>query len=175
MKKKMTVMTLVGVLLCAVANLGAEETTAKKPSAEEMAKILKETKCPMSGKPVNAEKFVSYKDSKVYLCCGGCVKGFEGKLKSDKTLAAKANHQLVATKQASQVKCAMNGRGKVNEKTMTKFAGTQVGFCCKNCQGKFADMEDAEKVQTVFGKNFAKAFVVTAEKAKKEKKEKEAA
>ena len=105
------------------------------------------------------------------------MKGFDAKLKSDDALAAKANQQLFATKQARQVKCAMNGKGKINKETLTKFAGTEVGFCCKNCQGKFADMEDDQKTQFVFGKNFKDAFVVKAEKRKenKEKKAKKAA
>ena len=167
MKRFVSCLSLVSVLCLAVTFLNAEEK--KVADKIDLAKILKETKCPMSGKPVHATKFVSYKDSKVYLCCGGCVKGFDSKLKSDDALAAKANHQLVVTKQAEQVKCAINGRGKVNKKTLTKFAGTEVGFCCKNCKGKFADMEDAEKVQTVFGKNFKKAFVVKAEKSKEKK------
>ena len=186
MKRYLAFLSLVGALCFATTYLGAAEDSAVKDKVsaedkaaakakrkEELAKILKETKCPMSGKPVNAEKTVAYKDSKVYLCCGGCVKGFDGKLKSDETLAAKANHQLVATKQARQVKCAMNGKGKVNKKTLTKFAGTEVGFCCKNCQGKFTDMEEAERVQVVFGKNFEKAFVVKAQKRKENKKAKE--
>lgn len=183
MKRYLAFLSLVGALCFATTYIQAEDAAVKDKAAakeqrkEELAKILKETKCPMSGKPIDAEKTVAYKDSKVYLCCGGCVKGFDAKLKSDETLAAKANHQLLLTKQARQVKCAMNGKGKINDETLTKFAGTEVGFCCKNCKGKFADMEDAEKVQFVFGKNFEKAFVVKAEKRKenKEKKEKKAA
>ena len=141
MKRYLASLSIIGVLCFAATYIGAAEEAAKTDKAdkaaakakrqEKLAKILKETKCPMSGKAVDATKFVAYKDSKVYLCCGGCVKGFEGKLKSDETLAAKANHQLVATLQARQVKCAMNGKGKVNKKTLTKFAGTEVGFCCE--------------------------------------------
>ena len=151
--------------------LTKEERVAQREKKKaELKKSLAETKCPMSGKPIDAEEFVEYKSSKVYMCCGNCVKGFAEKVKTDETLAAKANHQLVATKQARQVKCALNGKGKINKKTLTKFASTEVGFCCKNCKGKFDEMEDDAKVQTVFGKNFDAAFAVKAVK-RKEKKE----
>lgn len=178
MKRFAALLTCIGIMLSAVSHTGAVE--AEKPADADikkaaMKKIMAELKCPMSGKPINAEKMVAYKDSKVYVCCGGCVKGFAGKLKTDDSLAAKANHQLVLTKQAKQVKCGFNGRGKVNEKTLTKFAGTEVGFCCKSCKGKFTEMKDAEKVQVVFGKNFDKAFVVEAQEKKLKAQEKKAA
>lgn len=36
-----------------------------------------QTKCPVSGKPINPEAFVEYKGEKVYFCCPGCPKAFE--------------------------------------------------------------------------------------------------
>ena len=36
-----------------------------------------QTKCPLSGKPINPEVSVEYKDEKVYFCCPGCPAGFE--------------------------------------------------------------------------------------------------
>jgi len=185
MKRYLAYLSCVGFFFLTVSFLGAaEEAPAKKKLTkeerqaqraerkEELKKILAETKCPMSGKPIDAEKVVDFKESKVYMCCGNCVKAFAEKVKTDEKLAAKSNQQLVATKQARQVKCAINGKGKINEKTLTKFASTEVGFCCKNCKGKCDEMDDDAKVQTVFGKNFDAAFVV---KAVKQKERKEAA
>lgn len=36
-----------------------------------------QTKCPVSGKPINPEAFVEYQGEKVYFCCPGCPKAFE--------------------------------------------------------------------------------------------------
>lgn len=36
-----------------------------------------QTKCPLSGKPINPEVTVDYKGEKVYFCCPGCPSGFE--------------------------------------------------------------------------------------------------
>ena len=35
-----------------------------------------QTKCPISGKPINPEASVEYKDEKVYFCCPGCPDAF---------------------------------------------------------------------------------------------------
>ena len=74
MKRFLASLSVVGVLCFAAGYLGAAEEAATKADKaeaqakrkEELAKILKETKCPMSGKAVDPEKFVSYKDSKVF-------------------------------------------------------------------------------------------------------------
>lgn len=153
--------------------VGAEEA-AKETKKVDLAKLLKEAKCPMSGKAVNPEKMVAYKDSKLFVCCDGCVKGFPAKVKKSPELAAKANHQLVVTHQAKQAKCALNGKGKINKNAKTKVVGVEVNTCCKNCLGKLTKMEEKEQVNLVFGKNFDKAFVVKAQKKKDKEAKKDA-
>jgi hypothetical protein len=167
-------LTLFAILCLAVASFvtaqeGAEKSTSGTETKVDIKKVLKATTCPMSGRPVNPEKFASYKESKVYMCCPNCVKAFPEKVKKDKMLAAKANHQLVATHQATQTKCAMNAKGKMNPKASTKIAGVTVNTCCKNCLGAIAKMDEKKQIETVFGKNFDKAFVVKAVEAKKKK------
>lgn len=44
-----------------------------------------QTKCPVSGKEIDAEHFVEYKGQKVYFCCPNCPKAFEAN--PDKFLA----------------------------------------------------------------------------------------
>ena len=36
-----------------------------------------QTECPVSGKPIKADKMVEYKGEKVYFCCPNCPKAFE--------------------------------------------------------------------------------------------------
>lgn len=176
MKFGSTLAILAMVGLVATSFVGAEEKAEKKETKKvNLEKILKETKCPISGRPVNAEKHVAYKDSKVFVCCGNCVKAFPEKIKKDTKLVAMSNKQLVTTKQAQQAKCAFNGKGKINKEAHTKLAGVQVNTCCKNCLGKLTKMEEKEALDLVFGKNFDKAFVVKAQEKKKKAEEKKKA
>ena len=38
--------------------------------------FTRQTKCPVSGKPINPEQFVDYKGKKVYFCCPNCPAAF---------------------------------------------------------------------------------------------------
>jgi hypothetical protein len=175
MKFGTRVAAFAAVCLLATALVGAEEATATKDAAKkvDLAKILKETKCPISQKPVKADKFATYKESKVYVCCDGCVKSLPAKAKKDTKLAALANHQLVMTHQAKQAKCCMNGKGPM--KKATKVAGLEVKTCCNNCLGAIKKMEEKDQIAHIFGKTFDKAFVVKAQEAKKKAAEKKKA
>jgi hypothetical protein len=123
---------------------------------------FKKVKCVVADKPADQSKTADYKDGKVYFCCGGCAGKFA---KDTKKFSAKANHQLVATKQYEQKGCPMSG-GKVNKETLVKLGETELGFCCNNCKGKFESAkDDAEKLKLVFNdKAFEKGF----QKVKKE-------
>jgi hypothetical protein len=126
------------------------------------------TTCPVSGKEikVSAAKVVAYKKAKLYLCCKGC----ETKLKKDtKKYAAKANAQLVETKQFVQTGCPISGRPLKKGQT-TMVGKAKVGFCCGNCKGKVAKAKGDKKVDMVFSeKAFAKAFAAPKKKKKKQK------
>lgn len=113
--------------------------------------------CPVSGKAADESTTVEYKGAKVHLCCPGCVEPFK---KDTAKFAAKANHQLVVTKQAKLVKCPLSG-GKLNPETAIEVAGVKVCFCCNNCKGKVAKASADEQVQLVFGDEaFAKGFEI---------------
>jgi hypothetical protein len=113
-------------------------------------------KCPLSGKPVKADKTVDFKGGKVYFCCENCPKSF------DKTKhAAKANLQLVATKQAKQEKCPLAGKD-LNPDTAIDVGGVKVSFCCNGCKGKASAKKGDEQIEMVFGDAaFEKGFKVT--------------
>ena len=154
-----SLMVAVGLLTTTV--LAAEAD--KKEKKKEKVKLS----CPISGKEINKEAFVAYKDAKVFFCCPGCPNAFK---KDTAKFAAKANHQLVASKQAKQVKCPLSGRD-VNKEVTAKVAHVKVGLCCQGCQKKVVDAKDADKIKLVFNdKSFKKGF-----KVKKKKKAKEAA
>jgi YHS domain-containing protein len=65
-----------------------ENCLAKYDAADEDGKLeivfaklekgfTRQTKCPLSGKPINPEVSVDFRDKKVYFCCPGCPAGFE--------------------------------------------------------------------------------------------------
>ncbi|MCR9293121.1 MAG: hypothetical protein NXI32_10410 [bacterium] len=126
---------------------------------------LTDVKCIMNPKAAaKADHALDYKGGKVYFCCDNCPKGFEKKVKTDETVAAKGNHQLVATKQVKQAKCPFSG-GDLNEETAIKVAGAKIAFCCENCQGKAEGMEGDKQVVALFGDEaFKKAGFEIVEK-----------
>jgi YHS domain-containing protein len=128
--------------------------------AEEVK--LDGVKCIMNPKAAaKADKSVDYKGGKVYFCCDNCPKAFA---KDTAKHAAKANMQLVATKQATQEKCPLSGGATKADKT-AKVGEIEVAFCCENCQGKVKKASGDEAVDLVFGdKAFEKGFKVTAKK-----------
>lgn len=102
-------------------------------------------------KAVDVEKHAKYKEGKVYFCCKGCLGKFEKMTDEEKSkIAAKANHQLVATKQYAQEVCPFTG-GKLNEETAIKVKGAEVKFCCNKCQGTAEKLEGKEQLEKIFG------------------------
>jgi hypothetical protein len=140
--KKFTVAVALLALVGLVSTSVALDDAKKNP--------LEGVKCLlMPEKAVKEDKAVDYKEGKVYFCCPGCVKKFsEGKDKFE----AKANHQLVLTKQYKQEACPMSG-GALNESTAIEVGGVKVAFCCNNCKGKAEKMEGDKQVEELFGKN----------------------
>ena len=119
---------------------------------------LKGIKCVVSGKDINPDATAEYKDGKVYFCCEGCPKAFE---KNTKKFAAKANLQLVATKQYKQTKCPLSGKGAKDSVTV-KVGTVKVGLCCKGCEKAAGKKKDDELVAFLFNDDsFKKGFAAT--------------
>ena len=129
-------------------------------AAEEID--LKDIKCVVNAKaPAKADNGVDYKEGKVFFCCQNCPKSFA---KDTAKFAAKANKQLVATKQYKEVKCPLSGQD-LNPDTAIDVAGVKVAFCCEKCQGKVAKAKGDEQIDLVFSDAaFKKAFEVAKKK-----------
>lgn len=120
-------------------------------------------KCVVSGKAVQQDKLVKYKDGEVYLCCNECVAEFVADTAKYKT---KANHQLVASGQYVQKACPISGEP-VAEGVTAKVAAIKIGLCCKDCIKKLGNVE-TPAVELVFGNDvFTKAFIKKGAKKKK--------
>ena len=118
---------------------------ATKPSLEGVKCLLQPTKA------ADESKSVDWKKGKVYFCCPNCVKAFGD---SKEKHAAKANAQLVATKQYKQTACPISG-AKLDDSTAIEVAKVKVAFCCNNCKGKAEGAKGDEQLDMVFGE---KAF-----------------
>jgi YHS domain-containing protein len=147
--RKSFVLALATVAACLTLSLRAED------KGEEYKAL-----CPVSGKAVDESAFVEYNGGKVFFCCPNCPGAFK---KDTAKFAAKANQQLVGTKQAVAVKCPIAGRP-LNPATAIDVQGVKVAFCCNNCKGKVANAEGAEQLTLVFGDAaFKKGFEVKKE------------
>ena len=157
--KRWSVFTVVAALVFCTAFATAQEEKKKQKKDP-----LDNAKCPVSGKKIDKEHSVAYKEAKVYFCCPNCPKAFE---KDPEKFAAKANHQLVQTRQMRQVACPLTGRP-LNEDTRIRVKGAAVAFCCNNCKGKAEAAEGDEQIILIFGDNekFDKAFKVRQQKKK---------
>ncbi len=120
---------------------------------------LEGVKCLMNPKAnAKADKSADWKEGKVYFCCGNCQAKFN-KLDEagKKKIAAKANLQLVATKQYVQGACPFSGE-ELNPDTAIEVGGAKIAFCCNNCKAKAEKLSDENKVLKLFGEQaFAKA------------------
>ena len=123
---------------------------------------LKDIKCVVNPKgPAKAGTEVAYKGGHVFFCCNNCPKAFQA---DTAKFATRANHQLVATRQAVQGACPLSG-GKLNKEATVNVSGAVVAFCCENCQGKVAKAEGDEQLALVFSDAaFAKAKFKVAKK-----------
>ncbi|WP_296457541.1 YHS domain-containing protein [Rubinisphaera sp.] len=139
-------LTTLGICLLSLMTLTISAAEEKKA----------EPQCPVSGKAISKDHSVSYKGAEVYFCCPKCPKAFE---MDTKKYAAKANHQLVQTDQAKQVKCPITGRPDREDKAVT-VNGVEVNFCCGNCL-KAANEADDKVVMLFNDKAFEKGFKVT--------------
>lgn len=154
MKSSKIVLAVASAALLSLFSIGNAEETSDKVDT---------VKCVVAGKEIKIAdaKEVPYKKATVYVCCNGCKAKME---KDSKKYAAKANHQLVLTGQAKQVKCPIAGRP-VNEDKTVKVEGVKVAFCCGGCEGKAKKAEGEELVALVFSdKAFEKGFEVKEKK-----------
>ena len=120
--------------------------------------------CVVSGDEINKSdlkdhEHSTYKDGKVYFCCGGCKMDFD---ESPKKFAAKANFQLVASGQYTQTACPVN-KGKIHtakaKKNLKKVTvnGMEVDLCCPGCLKKYNKAND--KFALIFSdKGYEKGF-----------------
>lgn len=138
--------------------LGLVATADDAPKGAETDKLdLEGLQCFFCKMQVKEDVAVDYKGAKVFLGCSGCVNAFKT---NTAKIAAKANYQLVATKQAKQKACPMSGAPTKSEHSL-KVGKTSVGFCCPSCKGAAEALQGDEQIEKLFAeKSFKNAFEI---------------
>lgn len=156
LKRNALVMTVVVAVLSAFSVSRADD--------KENKVNLKGIKCMMCKMQVSEDAAVDYKGAKLYFGCAACPPTFE---KNTAKYAAKANAQLVATKQAKQKACPVMSKPCDKEVVKMKLAGTEVSFCCAKCKTGVAKLGTDAQIEKVFNeKAFKKAFEVAKQTKK---------
>jgi len=113
--------------------------------------------CPVTGDPADARFSISYQGAKLAFASAEARREFR---KQPGRFTARANAQLVATGQAEQRKCPIEGRPVVPS-LFLNLAGADVAFCCEDCQRQVADAPADRALELVFSDEpFNRAFVV---------------
>lgn len=115
--------------------------------------VKKGPACPVSGKPSDQNIFTAHKGGRVFFDSDESKQKF---MASPAQYTPAANYQLVLTRQAQQVKCPI--QGKPLGPTSINVGG--IGVCCPNCKAKVASMNQAQRLNLMFGPNFDKLYVV---------------
>jgi YHS domain-containing protein len=112
----------------------AGESAAPAPATQP--KVLKpQTVCPVMGKPIDSASFTDIQGQRVYHCCGGCTK----KLLADPEKYFKQAAAEGILFQNIQKTCPVSGETLEDRIVYSDYEGRRIYFCCKKCQGKFAD------------------------------------
>jgi YHS domain-containing protein len=93
-----------------------------------------QTRCPLSGKPVDAETQAQVDGKTVAFCCPGCA----GKYKAE---PAKYTEKLKAAS-TKQVHCPVSGKA-IDPAVSAEKGDKTVYFCCKGCAKKVSEDEKA--------------------------------
>ncbi|MEM9827257.1 MAG: hypothetical protein AAF958_11740 [Planctomycetota bacterium] len=141
-------------LICLQVGNTVGAADVEKPPIEDLKCFI------MPKRKVAGKKVMDYKKGKLYLCCGSCVKRMGRTLEK---YEARANHQLVQTKQYVQTACPLGG-GEISESSPTLMVGWKTGdvkikFASEEHKNKIAALEPEERIEKVFAaKTFDKHF-----------------
>lgn len=144
------VLAVVGIG-CLAVPASAQATAASAPADEAI-----NTTCPLSGKPIDGQSFLTYEGKTVGLCCGGCEAPFNAwdNSRKDQFVLASFKQRVPAdqddkkqTKANDEPKgdlytlatCPISGKslGSMGDAIVKEYDGREVRFCCAGCIGRF--------------------------------------
>jgi YHS domain-containing protein len=144
------VLAVVGIG-CLAVPASAQPTATSAPADEAI-----NTTCPISGKAIDGQTFLTYEGKTVGLCCGGCEAPFNAWDNSRKNQFVLASFKQRGTADQDDKKqtkandepkgdlytlatCPISGKslGSMGDAIVKQYDGREVRFCCAGCIGKF--------------------------------------
>ena len=132
MRKTVYVILLVVMLAGAVVVQGSADGTEKKNVTNKL--------CPVSGGPVSEKYRAEYKGQYVYMCCEGCLTGFNKTPDEFVAKMSKEERDLIAINET----CPISNKA-IDKAKSVEFEGRKVYFCCDNCVSKYKKDHPAAK------------------------------
>ena len=90
------------------------------------------SECPVSGKPVDATKTITYEGKLVAFCCDDCLAEFK---KDPKKFVGKLKGLTAGLTPVNKI-CPVSGKPINPEKTLL-HEGKLIAFCCDDCKANF--------------------------------------
>jgi YHS domain-containing protein len=116
------------------------QRVAEQIERDHAAKKPVNAKCPLTGKPVNAEFTLEHEGEVIGFCCGNCKAEFfkdpQAHIGKLERTAAAAPVAKEAPKVPVNAKCPLTGKA-VSAEFVVEHEGRWIGFCCGNCKAKF--------------------------------------
>jgi len=120
--------TLAILLVVMIAGVVAASVSTEGPEKKNVTNKI----CPVSGGPVSEKYRTEYKGQYVYVCCEGCLTGFNKTPDAFVAKMSKEERDLIAVNEACPV------TAEPIDKTMSlEFEGRKVYFCCDHCVDKY--------------------------------------
>ncbi len=118
------------VVVIALAAVGVA-AAAEKPAGQP------QTKCPVTGEPIDRSVHLDYQGQRIYFCCPKCPAEFR---KDPEKYFAKFAQDGVVLENV-QTTCPVSGEklgeGDMGKPVAIQYKGRTVQFCCKMCVAKF--------------------------------------
>ena len=120
--------TLAILLVVMLAGVVAARVSTEGPEKKNVTNKI----CPVSGGPVSEKYRTEYKGQFVYVCCEGCLTGFNKTPDEFVAKMSKEERDLIAVNET----CPITAEP-INKTMSVEFEGRKVYFCCDGCSSKY--------------------------------------
>ena len=120
--------TLAILLVLMLAGVVAARVSTEGPEKKNVTNKI----CPVSGGPVSEKYRTEYKGQFVYVCCEGCLTGFNKTPDEFVAKMSKEERDLIAVNET----CPITAEP-INKTMSVEFEGRKVYFCCDGCSSKY--------------------------------------
>ena len=120
--------TLAILLVVMLAGVVAARVSTEGPEKKNVTNKI----CPVSGGPVSEKYRTEYQGQYVYVCCEGCLTGFNKTPDEFVAKMSKEERDLISVNET----CPITAEP-INKTMSVEFEGRKVYFCCDGCSSKY--------------------------------------